>query len=75
MIIVDPIPGQEERNAQFLIRNGIGVKVKDMNTIGTHVESLLKNPERLNGMRTAALAHGYPQAAKDIARLILQTDV
>ena len=28
MVIINPIPGQEEENAEFLVKNGVGVWIK-----------------------------------------------
>lgn len=71
MVIVNPIPGQEMRNTDFLIQQGIGIRVHDVDDIGGEVEVLLRSPERLAAMRKAALAHAKPHASSDIARLIL----
>ena len=71
MVIVNPIPGQEMRNTDFLIQQGIGIRVHDVDDIGEEVEMLLRSPERLVDMRKAALAHAKPHASLDIARLIL----
>ena len=71
MVIVNPIPGQEMRNADFLIQKGIGVRLYDVDDVGEEVEMLLCSPERLATMRKAALAHAKPHASLDIARLIL----
>ena len=71
MVIVNPIPGQEMRNTDFLIQQGIGIRVYDVDDIGGEVEVLLRSPERLAAMRKAALAHAKPYASLDIARLIL----
>ena len=59
------------RNADFLIQQGIGIRVHDVEDIGGEVEVLLRSPERLAAMRKAALAHAKPHASLDIARLIL----
>jgi len=71
MIIVDPIPGQEERNSEFLVRQGIGTRVYDKHKIADTVEVLLNNPHKLQSMREAALKYGKPHAAEDIAKLVL----
>lgn len=71
MVIINPIPGQEMRNTDFLIQQGIGIRVHDVDDIGGEVEVLLRSPERLAAMRKAALAHAKPHASLDIARLIL----
>lgn len=72
MIIVDPIPGQEAKNAQFLTQIGAAVQVDNTAAIGLEVNELLTNPSRLNQMKEAALIHGHPNAAMDLAKLILK---
>ncbi|MCB9772553.1 MAG: hypothetical protein H6754_08400 [Candidatus Omnitrophica bacterium] len=71
MIIVNPIPGQEMRNTDFLLKNGMGIRIDKTSDVGEEIELLLKSPERLALMRKAALAFGKPHAAYDVARLIL----
>lgn len=71
MVIVNPIPGQEMRNTDFLIKKGIGIRIDDTSDIGEEVELLLKSPERLASMSKAAYENAKPHAALDIAKLIL----
>ncbi len=72
MVIVNPIPGQEMRNTDFLLKNGIAIRIDKTSDIGEEIELLLRSPERLDMMRKEALAHGKPHAAYDVARLILK---
>ena len=71
MVIINPLPGQEERNANFLLEQGIAVRVNDLVDLADEVEILFKSPERLKGMTKAAYASGKPHAADDIARLVM----
>ncbi len=71
MVIVNPIPGQEMRNTDFLIQHGIGIRIDDIGSIGEEIELLLKSPERLAAMSKAAYSNARPHAAIDIAKLIL----
>ncbi len=71
MVIVNPIPGQEMRNTDFLLKNGIGIRIDDKSDIGEEIELLLRSPEMLAVMRKAALAFGKPHAADDVAQLII----
>lgn len=71
MVIVDPIPGQEERNSQFLVNQGIAIRVDDKRHIAREIDSLLSHPKLLADMKQAALKNGKPKAAENIARLIL----
>lgn len=72
MVIVNPLPGQEMRNTDFLIQHGIAIRIDRTNDIGEEIELLLKSPERLAAMRKAAYDQGKPHAALDVARLILE---
>ncbi len=71
MVIIDPIPGQEERNSQFLVNQGVAMRVEDKHHIAHAIEWLLNDPKQLAAMKQAALKNGKPMAAQDIARLIL----
>ncbi len=72
MVIVNPIPGQEMRNTDFLLKEGIGIRIDKASDIGEEVELLIKSPQRLAVMSKAAYANGNPCAAMDIATLILK---
>lgn len=72
MVIVDPLPGQEMRNTDFLIKKGIGIRIDDTSDVGEEIEILLKSPERLATMRKAAYENALPHAADDISRLIIE---
>jgi len=71
MVIVNPLPGQEMRNTDFLLKQGIGIRIDKTADIGEEIELLLRSPERLAVMRKAAHENGRPHAAVDIAKLIL----
>jgi processive 1,2-diacylglycerol beta-glucosyltransferase len=71
MVIVDPIPGQEERNSQFLVNQGIAIRVDDKRHIAREIDVLLNDPKQLASMKQSALKNGKPMAAENIARLIL----
>lgn len=75
MVIVDPIPGQEERNSQFLVNQGIAIRVDDKRHIAHEIDVLLNNPGQLAAMKQAALKNGKPMAAENIARLILDQNL
>jgi processive 1,2-diacylglycerol beta-glucosyltransferase len=71
MVIIDPIPGQEERNSQFLVNQGVAIRVEDKRHIARDIDLLLNDPKKLAAMKAAALKNGKPMAAQDIAQLIL----
>jgi processive 1,2-diacylglycerol beta-glucosyltransferase len=72
MVIYQPIPGQEERNSDFLLENGAAVKCNQLVTMAYKVDLLLKNPERMAKMRRRALELSHPDAAKQIIEKLIE---
>jgi processive 1,2-diacylglycerol beta-glucosyltransferase len=72
MALVGPIPGQEERNADYLLENGAAVKASTPAALTGKVEELLSSPERLAEMRRKADRLGRPRAAFTVARQALE---
>src|SRR6266446_4225591 len=71
MIIINPIPGQEAKNTEYLLSHRVAVQAEDANDVRLFVDEFLRNPEKLRQMREAAAALGCPQAADDASRDIL----
>ena len=71
MILNSPIPGQEERNADFLLQQGAALKASDATTLEYCVHLLLHEPGRLAEMRTRARAIGRAQAAREVLDVVL----
>jgi processive 1,2-diacylglycerol beta-glucosyltransferase len=67
MIVVEPIPGQEDRNADYVLENGCAIKVNNLASLTYKLNSLLSDPQKLQRMRAAALQCARPRAAFDIA--------
>ena len=70
-VIVDPIPGQEERNSDHLLENGAAIRSNNPATLGYKIERLLDDPARLEQMRQNAIAFSRPRAAMEIADKLL----
>jgi processive 1,2-diacylglycerol beta-glucosyltransferase len=71
MVIINPLPGQEERNADFLLEKGIAIRVHDLMDLAEEVDLLVKSPERLQSMARAARENSKPYAADDLAKLVM----
>lgn len=72
MIVNNPIPGQEERNADFLLEQGAALKAVDDVSLAFRVRHLLENPEKLDDMRRKAKALGRPEAARLVLEKVLR---
>jgi processive 1,2-diacylglycerol beta-glucosyltransferase len=69
-VIVNPIPGQEEKNAIYLLEHGAGVWCDNLHTLAFKVRSVLQEPGRLESMRKNARRLGRPDAGAMIARFV-----
>lgn len=63
MVLINPIPGQEERNADFLLQEGVALRADDPVILRFRLQSLLADPQGLARMRERALALARPDAA------------
>jgi processive 1,2-diacylglycerol beta-glucosyltransferase len=70
MLLVSPIPGQEERNADYLLEAGAAIKAVDPATLEFKLAGLMAAPQRLRAMSAAAGAIARPRAAADVIALI-----
>lgn len=74
MVIVDPIPGQEEQNADLIAAAGAGIQLRLPEMVAPAVQFLLRHPDRLAEMRDWARALGRPRAALDVAEGVLKAE-
>lgn len=72
LVIIDPFPGQEEWNADMVAATGAGVQLRLPGMVPPAVLHLLNQPDHLSFMHQQALKIGQPQAALNIARIILE---
>ncbi|HUW63552.1 MAG TPA: glycosyltransferase [Spirochaetia bacterium] len=70
IFIIDPIPGQEERNAEFLVERGAAVLVGGASQAAGAVERFLQSRELRQVMASAARGLGRPMAAQAAVRAI-----
>ena len=68
MVIIGPIPGQEERNADYLLEEGAAVRCNYSTTVGYKIATLLADPARLEAMAASARRVGRPDAAAVVAK-------
>ena len=72
MAVVNPIPGQESRNSDYLLENGAAIKINNLATLPFKLTQLLGNPVRLATLKTNARRLGKPEAAFTVARAALE---
>ena len=68
MVVVNPIPGQESRNSDYLLENGAAIKVNNIATLAHKVTALVRNPERLAQLKANARRLRRPRAAFEVVQ-------
>jgi processive 1,2-diacylglycerol beta-glucosyltransferase len=71
LLIVNPIPGQEAANSDFLLERGAAVKVNRVEDLPFRLDKLFGSA-KLSQMARAAVALGKPRAAQDICQAVVQ---
>jgi processive 1,2-diacylglycerol beta-glucosyltransferase len=71
LAIIDPIPGQEQRNGEYLLEAGAAVRLFDAAEAPWKIKSLFDAPRRLERLRRGARRIAKPQAAIDIVQAVM----
>jgi processive 1,2-diacylglycerol beta-glucosyltransferase len=71
LLIVNPIPGQEAANSDFLLERGAAAKVNRVEDLPFRLGQLFGSA-KLAQMARAAKALGRPRAAQDICEEVLR---
>lgn len=70
-VILNPIPGQEERNSDHLLENGAAIRCNNLPVLAYKIDRLLDDPARFAAMRDNARRLARPGAAFDIVDKLL----
>lgn len=71
MVIVNPIPGHEERNAEMLLNCGAAMSVSKNTSLENIIHQIFIRPERIALMKEAAKLLGKPNAVIDLCQFVL----
>lgn len=72
LVLTCPLAGQELCNNDFMLEHGAAVKVNKTPLLGQCVSSLLRRPDRLEGIRSAMGRLSKRSAARQIAEHLLE---
>jgi processive 1,2-diacylglycerol beta-glucosyltransferase len=67
MALVAPIPGQEQRNCDFLLEEGAAVRLHDVGDAAWQLQCWIGNAERMRRLQENAVRLARPHAAHEIA--------
>ena len=74
MLIINPIPGQEEENAEFLEDKGIAIWLSKNDDSKIIIENLLADNQKLNLMKENTKLLARPHSTETICKMILGTE-
>lgn len=72
MVIVNPIPGQESRNSDYLLENGAAIKANNIATLGYKVNALLEDKHRMERLKENVHRLAKPEAAFTVVKKALE---
>ena len=75
IIIINPIPGQEEENAEVLVKNNAAIWIKKDDNIARILKNLARNPKKLEEMKQNSIALAKPNATQDICNILFNENV
>ena len=71
MIIINPIPGQEEENAEFLENYGVARWLRDVNDSDAIISAVLNSNNTLSEMKEKTKLLAKPESTRNICRILL----
>ena len=71
IIAINPIPGQEEENAEFLERHNLAIWIKKDENIKTAITKSIYNEEKINEIKENIKKYAKPNSARDICNIVL----
>jgi processive 1,2-diacylglycerol beta-glucosyltransferase len=63
MVVINPIPGQEERNSDHLLEQGAAIRCNNLPALAYKIDSLIETPGKLAQMEKSSRSMGKPDAA------------
>jgi processive 1,2-diacylglycerol beta-glucosyltransferase len=70
-VIVNPIPGQEERNSDHLLEGAAAIRCNNLPTLSYKLDRLLGDPQRFKSMQANSRRMAHPNAAKEIVNQLI----
>ena len=71
LCIVNPIPGQEERNSAHLLELGVAIRSNNLPALAWKIQKIIDDPQRLARMRDNTRRLAHPEAAETIVNTVM----
>lgn len=74
LLVINPIPGQEEENAEFLEKHNVGVWIRKKDDPNVIIQKLFEDKLKLEKMRENTKILAKKNSTKDICEIIMNLD-
>ena len=73
IVVINPIPGQEEENAEFLEDNKVAIWIKKKDDVEKILNDLFSNPDKIQEMKVHARLMAKKNSTRDICEILLNS--
>lgn len=70
IVVINPIPGQEEENAEFLEENKVAIWIKKGDDVEKILNDLFSNPDKMQEMKVRARLMAKKNSTRDICEIL-----
>ncbi|HEY8562762.1 MAG TPA: glycosyltransferase [Pyrinomonadaceae bacterium] len=70
-VVVNPIPGQEERNSDHLLEKGCAIKCNNLPVLAYKIDELVRDENRFEAMRENVRRFARPDSARAVVEKLL----
>ena len=71
IVVINPIPGQEEENAAYLEENKVAIWIRKNDNVEEILNNLFSNPDKMQEMKIRARLISKKNSTKDICKVLL----
>ena len=72
IVIASNFPGQEERNVEFLLNNGLAMQITKTFTLQEVIYSYFGEPQRLETFAELCKGYGHPDSTEKLSEFIIK---
>ena len=72
IVVINPIPGQEEENAEYLVNHNTAIWLKKDDNVEEIINNLLSDSSKLEEMSNNAKSISKPNSTNDICKILLK---
>lgn len=71
IIVINPIPGQEEENAEFIEKHNVGIWIRKKDDVEEKLKEILLSNEKIKEMKINARLLAKKNSSNDICKIVL----